>query len=44
MNKITKRMVYGISENDKRILKLVKVASEVVLIEDKRLLKELAKH
>ncbi|MDP3729020.1 MAG: hypothetical protein Q8R18_06250 [bacterium] len=42
--KITKKNIYKISENDRRILKLVKVASEVVLREDKRLFKELAKH
>lgn len=42
--KITKKRVYEISENDKKILELVKIASEVVFREDKRLLKELAKH
>ncbi len=42
--KKTKKMVYEISANDKKILELVKIASEVVLREDKHLLKELAKH
>lgn len=42
--KITKKVVYEISMNDKELLKLVKIAKEVVLKEDEILLKELAKH
>ncbi len=42
--KLTKKIVLEISKNDKRILKLVKVAQEIVLKEDELLFKELAKH
>jgi hypothetical protein len=42
--KLTKRIVYEISKNDKKILELVKVAKEIVLREDEVLFKELAKH
>lgn len=42
--KITKKIVYEISENDKKLLQLVRIASEIVLNEDRKLLKELAKH
>jgi len=42
--KLTKKIVYEISKNDKRILKLVRVAKEIVLKEDEILLKELSKH
>ena len=42
--KLTKKIVYEISKNDKKILKLVKVAKEIVLKEDEFFLKELAKH
>lgn len=39
-----KEIVYELSKNDKKFLRLVKVASKVVLKEDEELLKELAKH
>jgi len=42
--KITKKIVYEISKNDQKLLELVKVAKEIVLIEDEALFKELAKH
>jgi len=42
--KITKKIVYEISKNDKKLLELVKVAKEIVLREDEILFKELAKH
>ena len=42
--KITKKIVYEISKNDKKLLELIKIAKEVVLKEDEVLLKELAKH
>ena len=42
--KLTKKIVYEISKNDKKILELVKVAKEIVLREDEFLFKELAKH
>ena len=42
--KLTKKVVIEISKNDKRILKLVKVAKEIVLKEDEDLFKELAKY
>jgi len=42
--KITKKIIIEISKNDKKILKLIKVAGEIVLKEDKKLFKELAKH
>lgn len=42
--KITKKIVIEISKNDQRILELVKIAKEIVLKEDERLFKELAKH
>lgn len=42
--KITKKVVLEISKNDKRILKLVKIAGQIVLKEDVKLFKELAKH
>jgi hypothetical protein len=42
--KFTKKIVYEISKNDEKLLQLVKVAAEIVLKEDEKLLKELAKH
>gem|GEM_PF-5716433 len=36
--------MYEISKNDRKLLRLVKVAKEIVLKEDEVLLKELAKH
>lgn len=42
--KVTKKIVYEISRNDKKFLKLMVVAGQLVLKEDKVLLKELAKH
>lgn len=42
--RLTKKVVIEISKNDKRILKLVKVAKEIVLKEDEDLFKELAKY
>lgn len=42
--KITKKEVLEISKGDKKLLELIKVASEVVIREDARLLKELAKY
>ena len=42
--KLTKKIVYEISKNDKKILELVKIASEIVLKEDVRLFKELEKY
>lgn len=42
--KLTKKVVYEVSKNDKQLLKLVKIAKEIVLKEDEAFLKELAKH
>jgi hypothetical protein len=42
--KITKKLVLEVSKNDKKILKLVKIAGQIVLKEDIKLFKELAKH
>jgi hypothetical protein len=42
--KLTKKIVYEISKDDKKLLELVKIAREIVLKEDELLLKELAKH
>jgi len=42
--KLTKKVVYEISKNDKQLLKLVKIAKEIVFKEDEIFLKELAKH
>jgi len=42
--KLTKKIVYEISKNDKKLLELIKVAKEIVLREDEVLLKELARH
>lgn len=42
--KITKKIVYEITKNDKKLLELVKIAKEVVLKEDKELFEELAKY
>ncbi len=42
--KLTKKVMYEISKNDRKLLRLVKVAKEIVLKEDEVLLKELAKH
>ncbi len=42
--KITKKIVYEVSKNEKKILQLVKIAKEIVLKEDEQLFKELAKH
>jgi len=42
--KITKKIVYEISKNDLKLLELVKVAGEIVLKEDEKLFRELAKH
>lgn len=41
--KVTGKIVFEISKNDKKLLELVKVAGEIVLREDKKLLRELAK-
>ncbi len=42
--KLTKKIVYEISRNDKKLLELVMIAKEIVLKEDEQFLKELAKH
>lgn len=42
--KITKKIVYEISKNDKKLLELIRIAKEIVLREDEMLFKELAKH
>lgn len=42
--KNTKKTVHELSKSDKELLELVKIAREVVLKEDKILLRELAKH
>ncbi len=42
--KITKKIIVEISENDKKILKWVKIAGQIVLKEDEKLFKELARH
>jgi hypothetical protein len=42
--KITKKVIVEVSKNDKRILRLVKIAGQIVLREDEKLFKELAKH
>ena len=42
--KLTKKIVYEISKDDKKLLELVMIAKEIVLKEDEILLKELAKH
>ncbi len=42
--KVPKKIVYELSNNDRKILELVKLAGEIVLKEDKVLLEELAKH
>jgi len=42
--KLTKKIVYEISKDDKKLLELVKIAKEIVLKEDELLLRELAKH
>ncbi len=42
--KQTKKIIYEISKNDKKILELVKIANEVVLKEDIKLFRELGKH
>ena len=42
--KLTKKVVYEISKGDKKLLELVQIAKEIVLREDRLLLKELAKH
>ncbi len=42
--KVIKKVVYELSKNDKKLLELVIVAGQLVLKEDKALLKELAKH
>jgi len=41
--KLTKKVVYEISKNDRKLLELVKVAGEIVIREDKKLFEELAK-
>ncbi|MBI5332292.1 MAG: hypothetical protein HZB65_01850 [Candidatus Aenigmarchaeota archaeon] len=42
--KTGKKIIYEISKNDEKLLELVVVAREIVLKEDEKLLKELAKH
>lgn len=42
--KLTKKIVLEISKNDKKLLRLIRVAKEIVLKEDEDLFKELAKH
>jgi hypothetical protein len=42
--KITKKIVYEISQGDRKLLELVQIAKEIVLREDEMLFKELAKH
>lgn len=42
--KLTIKKVYEVSKNDKKLLKLVEVAKEIVFKEDKILFEELAKH
>lgn len=42
--KITKKIVIEVSKKDKKILELVRIAGEIVIREDERLLKELAKY
>lgn len=42
--KVTKKIVYEISQGDKKLLELVKIAGQIVLREDEQLLKELAKY
>lgn len=42
--KIRKKVVYEISQGDRKLLELVKIAGEIVLREDAVLLKKLAKH
>lgn len=42
--KLVVKEVYEFSKNDKRILKLVRVAKEIVFKEDEVFFKELAKH
>lgn len=42
--KVTKKIVYEISKDDRKLLELIEVAKEIVLKEDELLLKELAKY
>jgi hypothetical protein len=42
--RITKRVVYKLSKNDQKLLRVIRVAAELVLKEDEQLFKELAKH
>ncbi len=42
--KLVIKEVYKISKNDEKLLKLVKVAKEIVFKENEILFKELAKH
>lgn len=42
--KITKKIVYEVTKNDKKLLELIQIAGEIILREDAHLLKELAKH
>jgi len=42
--KLTKKIIYEISKDDKKLLELIQIAKEIVLKEDEDLLKELAKY
>jgi len=42
--KIRKKEIIEISKGDKKLIELVRVAGEVIIREDIKLLKELAKH
>lgn len=42
--KIVKKEVIEISRGDKKLLEMVRIAGEIVIMEDGRLLKELAKY
>ncbi len=42
--RLTKKIIYKISKYDEKLLELIEVAKEIVLKEDEKLLKELAKY
>tara|TARA_Y100000310_G_C20699949_1_gene828808 strand:- start:2902 stop:3045 length:144 start_codon:yes stop_codon:yes gene_type:complete len=42
--KIIKKEIVEISRGDKKLIELVRIAGEIIIREDKELLKELAKH
>ena len=42
--KVTKKIIYEISKNDKKLMELVKIAGQIVIREDEKLFKELAKY